>query len=168
MPMTFTPRERSAIDEDSGLIILRPRILPENGGGRIEYQYTFLKNDERIGGVGLSGTQPIIKRNEKSTWEFKLEITHESELGLLLNLKQKINNNDNNLDFITSIANGLIAVFEKQKDEDFSYQYTVLTTPGALARHEIYIPSKKSSETENMIILAESYIPALAARERRS
>lgn len=167
MPMTFTPRERSAIDEHSGLIILRPRILPENEEGRIEYQYTFLKNDERIGGVGLSGTQSIIKKNEIHTWEFKLEITQESELDLLFNLKQKINNNDNNLDFITSVANGLIAVFEKQKDEDFSYHYTVLTTPGALARYEIYIPSKKSSETESMIILAESYTPALAAGEKR-
>ena len=168
MPMTFIPHESSAFDEGSAVSILRPRIAPEDNEKRIEYQYTFLKGDERIGGIGLGGSQSIITKNGNRTWEFRIEITHKSEIEMLLNFKKKINNKDDEIDFIKSMANGLIAAFESRQDADMSYRYLVLTTPWALAQNNIPCRGQADQEMASTFILAESNIPARTMGNQRS
>ena len=167
MPMKFISRDMSSYDEASKVSIIQPRMFVENkpdGSTRVEYEYTLLKSGERIGGIGLSGTQTIVKKNENTEWIYTLEITQESTIDMLFRIKRKISNKDDDFSFITDISKGLIKVFEKQKDENFTYNYIALTTPEALVRHGISPPSYACKTPNGLIVLASAHIAAYTAQ----
>ena len=64
MPTDFQPRGTSSFDQESGVHIPLPRILPrtfQDGREGVEYQFSFRKGDERIYGLGIFGTENVIE-----------------------------------------------------------------------------------------------------------
>lgn len=161
--MNFKPYRGSAYDEISDIKIPYPRMLPEerdDGRIGIEYQFTFLRNDERIGSIGISGTKEITGEGVDRKEIFKLSIASKSTFERLFRLKLISGNKDTEFKFIEKIAEGLVAVFAGNKDSFFSQQNTVITTREALNQNEINIPSDIHTSIDGEIILAVSYTPA--------
>lgn len=161
--MNFKPHRGSAYDEISGIKIPYPRMLPEerdDGRTGVEYQYTFLRNDERIGSIGIRGTKEVTGKGVDRKEIFTLNITNKNTFERILQLKLTSGNNDTEFKFIEKIAKGLVAVFAANKDSFFTQQYKVITTQEALDRNGISIPPDIHTPTDAAIILAEFHTPA--------
>lgn len=155
--MNFKPCRDYAYDEISGIKIPYPRMLPEerkDGSIGVEYQYTFLRNDERIGSIGISGTKEVTGKGADRKEIFTLNITNKNTFERILQLKLISGNNDTEFKFIEKIAKGLVAVFAANKDSFFTQQYKVITTQEALDQNGISIPLDIHTPIYGAIMLA--------------
>ena len=164
--MKFKPYRGSAYDETSGIKIPYPRMLPEerdDGRAGVEYQFTFLRNDERIGSIGISGIKQSTYKESSRNELYTLEITNSSTFDRIFRLKMIIGNEDVKFKFVEKVSAGLIAVFTGNQDRLFSQRYTVITTREALARNGVDIPPNIRPSSDGTIILAELDLPAVSA-----
>lgn len=160
--MNFKPHRGSAYDESSGIKIPYPRMLPvERDDGRVgvEYQYIFLRNNERIGAAGISGTKETTNKGSIRNELYTIEITDETTFDRIFRLKLIVEDGGSKFEFIEKISEGLIAVFTNNKDKFFSQHYIALTTREALDRNGVDTPHDIRTSTNGAIILAELHIP---------
>ena len=162
MKINFKPCGNSAFDELTSIRISPPRALPEfrhDGRAGIEFQYTLSINEEIIDGFGISGFREITKENGERIETYTLEISHESTINRILQLKQRIGNTDSEFEFIAGIAKGMVSVFTESESNIFAQRHIAITNHKALDRKNIEIPAQNSAITDDSIILAESYTP---------
>lgn len=171
MPIVFEPNESSAFDSVSGVLIPQPRMVPatlSDGRDVIEYQYSFRRDGERIGGLGIFGTEQIQNNNGRRTWVYTLELTQDSGFERLFRLKDAIENKDDNFTFVQNVAQGLVNVFAGQTDNTDAQLNLVVTNLAALERAGIQPPPALSTTLDGTVILAECMVPAhgsLAAQQ---
>lgn len=163
MSIDFKPRERSAFDENSGISVLRPRMLPASIPGRtdaIEYQYSFRRDGQSIGALGFFGTEEKIEKGARREWVYTLDLSPEAVLEDVLRFKKSIGNNDRDSEFVQSIALGLVSAFAGQTTNADDLRYVASTKADALARLGIAIPDGVTSLPDGSIILADVLVPA--------
>lgn len=118
MPLDFKPVVSSAVDEQSGVSIPQPRMLPAtlpDGRNGIEYQYVFRLKDERIGALGIFGSEVALEGAGRREWLYTLDLTQDAAFKALFRFKQAIGNTDEDFDFIRDVACGLVNFFAGQK-----------------------------------------------------
>lgn len=93
MPTDFKPRGTSSFDQESGVHIPLPRILPhtfQDGREGVEYQFSIRRGDERIDGLGFFGTEGVIEASGQREWVFTIDLSSESALRSMLRSKESI------------------------------------------------------------------------------
>ncbi len=163
MPIVFRPQDSSAFDSVSGVLIPQPRMVPatlSDGRDVIEYQYSFRRDGERIGSVGIFGTEQIQNSDGRRTWVYTLELTRDSVFERLFRLKETLNNGDDDFTFIQNVSQGLVNVFAGQSDNTDAQLNLVITNLAALERAGVQPPRGISTTLDGTIILAECMVPA--------
>lgn len=163
MPIDFKPVVSSAIDEQSGVSIPQPRMLPAtlpDGRNGIEYQYVFRLNDERIGALGIFGSEVALEESGRREWLYTLDLSQDAAFKALFRLKRAIGNTDGDFDFIRDVACGLVNVFAGQRSNSEAQRNVVVTTVEALARHGIGVPEAVHPLPGGTIVLANVLVPA--------
>ncbi|MEF9874001.1 MAG: hypothetical protein RR778_09895 [Glutamicibacter sp.] len=163
MPIDFKPMVSSAFDEESDISIPQPRMLPAtlpDGRDGIEYQYTFRRNGERIGGLGLFGYQAALEESGRRVWLYTIDLGQDSAFVRLFRFKKAIGNTDRDFDFIRDVARGLVNVFAGQKGNRNAHRNVVLTTVEALVRNGVAVPDEVYPLPDGTIELASVFVPA--------
>lgn len=163
MPIDFKPVVSSAFDEQSGISIPQPRMLPTtlpDGRNGIEYQYVFRLKDKRIGALGIFGHEVIFKESGRRVRMFTIDLSQDAEYKALFRFKQTIGNVDSDFDFIRDVACGLVNVFAGMKTNDDEQRHVVVTTIEALGRHGVGVPDGVHPLPDGMIVLASVVVPA--------
>lgn len=163
MPIDFKPVVSSAVDEKSGVSIPQPRMLPAtlpDGRNGIEYQYVFRLKDERIGALGIFGSEVVLEEAGRREWLYTLDLTQDAAFKALFRFKQAIGNTDEDFDFIRDVACGLVNVFAGQKNNTEAQRNVVVTTFEALGRHGIGVPDAVHPLPDGTLILANAFVPA--------
>lgn len=139
-----------------------PTILPDGGDG-IEYQYAFLRDNRRIGGLGIFGDEVTLDASGGREKLYTVHLTRASDIESVLHFKRAIGNEDDDFSFIRSIAQGLVEVFARSRSNVDPQCNRVTTTVDALAQNGVGLPEGASVLSECQIILAENLVPG---RER--
>lgn len=163
MPIDFKPVVSSAFDEGSRISIPQPRMLPTTlpgGQSGIEYQYVFRRDDERIGALGIFGTEVSLERSGHREWLYTLDLAQDSAFRSLFRFKSAIGNMDGDFDFFRDVAQGLVNVFAGQRDNSEAQRNVVVTSVEALGRHGISVPEEVRPLPDGTIVLAEVLVPA--------
>lgn len=162
MPLQFVPRERSAIDLASGVSIPRPRMLPSSdaGGGRtIEFQYAFLRDGERIGGMGVFGAEAVAERAEGREWLCTLDLTPVWVLEDMLRFKKSLGHTDDDITFVAGLAQGLLNAFAGQADNKDARSYVAVTSVASLDQAGVPVMAAVPVLFDGTVVLAEFAMP---------
>lgn len=163
MPFNFEPQEKSAVDEQSGISILRPRMLPDDqsdGSVGIEYQYTFRRNGMTAGAMGLFGKEALISTNGGRERRYTLDLGPDWVLEDMLKLKESLGSSDEPFAFVQSLAQGLVNSFAVQTGNLEDLRYVAFTRADALTRVAVPIPEGTPILDDGVIILASVFIRA--------
>lgn len=163
MPTDFKPRGTSSFDQESGVHIPLPRILPhtfQDGREGVEYQFSIRKGDERIDGLGFFGTEGVIEASGQREWVFTIDLSSESALRSMLRSKESIGSTDDDITFLTALAKGLVNVFAGQDDNSDNLSYVAFTSIEALSALGIPVPASAQVMAQGTIVLAELHVPA--------
>ncbi|MBH1461799.1 hypothetical protein I5U41_13195 [Stenotrophomonas maltophilia] len=163
MPLNFEPREKSAVDEKSGISILRPRMLPDarpDGSAGIEYQYAFRRDGETVGAMGLFGTETTIRANGGSERQYTLDLSPVWVLEDMLKFKQSLSNSDEPFSFIQSLAQGLVNSFVGQTGNLENLRYVAFTHADSLMRVAVQVPQSAQILDDGRVILANALVHA--------
>lgn len=162
MAVDFKPMVNSSYDEESGVSIPLPRMLPDSrsdGLRGIEYQYAFRRDGERIGGLGLLGTEVKVEQASKPEWVSTLEIDKDIQLKSFSRLKQDIQNDDDPFEFLQKVAQGLVNVFVGQRSNSDTFRYVVTVHADLLRRNGIDVPPGNVQTAEGWVVLADVLVP---------
>lgn len=163
MPIDFKPTASAAFDERSGVSIPQPRMLPAtlpDGRNGIEYHYVFCLKDERIGALGIFGSEVALEVSGQREWLYTLDLSQDAAFEALFRFKQAIGNADRDFDFIRDVACGLVNVFAGRNNNTDAQRNVVVTTVEALGRHGIGVPDVVHPLPDGTIVLANVFVPA--------
>lgn len=163
MAVNFIPRERSAFDEGSGISILLPRVLPSDPpepGASIEYQYTFRRNGERVGGLGVFGDQRVDRTSNRPVWTYTVNLSPPWVLRDILRMKPLFGSIEPDFTFLQSIARGLVAAFAGQTTNTVYLRYVASASSEALLGEGISDFQSSEAVSGDEVILAEVVVPA--------
>lgn len=161
MPLNFQSQSGSAVDQQSGIRIPMPRMLPastQDGKEYTEYQYSIYRGDKRISGLGLNGTDRIVDAQKRRVWESKLDLGRDWVLDAIFDIKSDLKNDDNDFDFLRAIACGMLKVFEGESNQNYDFHYLASSDESSLARRGIEVPSDIARLPNNEIVLAEIFV----------
>lgn len=162
MPFYFQPFSHSAVDPVNDVSVLRPRILPTtlmNGDAGTEYQYSFYRGDDRIGGLGLIGADEVIERGGFREHVFWLDLTHDQVIRLLLDYKQDLGATDEDFAYLRGIAHGLVMAFAGGTDNEENLRYVAVTSIEALSAAGVLFSDETSTREDGSLVLAEVAVP---------
>ena len=162
MPLNFKAQLGEAVDLDTGLSILSPRMLPASPPANpndTEYQYTFYRDGESYDGLGLFGTDVVIEKDGRREGVSTLNLDREWLLDSVFRLKRDLGDDGDDFAFLQGLAYGLIAVFENHSDSDDG-RYVVVTDAALLAARGINVPNGVTRLNSGQIVLAEIFAPA--------
>ena len=128
MPFHFQPSSHSTVDPINNVSIMRPRALPTtfaNGEDGTEYQYSFYRYDDRIGGLGVEGSHEVIEHAGFRERIFQLDLAHERLIRLLLDYKPDFGVTDEDVPYLRGIAQGLVMAFSGRPDNDANLRCTL-------------------------------------------
>lgn len=163
MPLDFEPRTGSAIDQESGLVIYPPRMLPASppeDPAHTEYQYAFYRGDERIYGLGLFGSDMGIDNGGRRELVFTLDLGRDWVLDTVFEFKRLLGNDDDDFVFLKGLARGLVSVFEGRTDNDEDTRHVAVADAALLAGRGIPVPESTRRSSATGIVLAEAFVPA--------
>ena len=163
MPINFQSRSGAAIDQQSGVKITMPRMLPvstQDGEEYTEYQYSIYHGDKRISGLGLNGTDRIVDTHGRRLWISKLDLGRDWVLDSIFDIKHELGNDDSDFYFLQAIASGLLKVFEKEPNQNYDFHYVASSEESSLARRGIEVPSGIARLSSDEILLAENFVVA--------
>ncbi|WP_303637711.1 hypothetical protein [Stenotrophomonas tuberculopleuritidis] len=163
MPFNFEPQEKSAIDELSGISILRPRMLPDaqsDGSVGIEYQYALRRDGKTVGTMGLFGKEVLISTKAGRERRYTLDLSPDWVLEDILKLKDTLGSPDEPFAFVQSLAQGLVNSFAVQTGNLEDLRYVAFTRADALTRVAVPIPEETPVLDDGVIILASAFIHA--------
>lgn len=162
MPFYFQPFSHSAVDPINNVSVLRPRMLPatlSNGEAGTEYQYSFYRGDNRVGGLGLEGADELIERSAFQEHVFWLDLAHEPVIRLLLDYKSDFGATDDDFAYVRGIAQGLVMAFAGSADNDENLRYVAVTSAEALSAAGVLISDETTMREDGILVLAEVAIP---------
>jgi hypothetical protein len=163
MPTDFKPRGTSSFDQESGVHIPMPRILPhtfQDGREGVEYQFSIRKGGELIDGLGVFGTEDVIEAAGRREWVFSIDLSAESALRSMLRSKERIGSADDDITFLTALARGLVNVFAGQDDNRNNVSYVAFTSVEALSALGLPVPASVRVVTQGTVVLAEVHVRA--------
>lgn len=163
MPFDFEPTEKSAVDEQSGISILRPRMLPDaqlDGSVGIEYQYTFNRDSKTVWAIGFFGKQALISTIGGRERRYTLDLGPDWVLNDMLKFKGSLGNLDEPFAFIQSLAQGLVNSFAVQVGNPQDLRFVAFTRADALTRVGVQVPEGTPICDDGSIILASVFICA--------
>lgn len=166
MTIDFVPSTPSLFEVRNRVTIALPRMVPQSfadGREGIEYQYAFLRDDVRIGGLGLFGTEDPVAGSTQGARVYPLDMTLAWVLEAVLGFKKTLGNSDDDFAFLQSLAVGLVNVFVRHGRTRFSRRYIAITNADALLGAGIAVPDGASSLPDGTIVLAELFVPAREA-----
>lgn len=163
MALDFQPRSESSFDQDSGVVITRPRSFPvslPSGQQGVEYQYMFHRGDERVGGLGVLGTDRIFETAAGRERVFTLDLGHGAVLESVLSFKESLGGTDDAFAFLRSLARGLVMAYAGLMHNNYNLRYLAATNVAVLARLGVVVPGDVEVGAEGGVWLAEVFIPA--------
>jgi hypothetical protein len=166
MAVNFVIREYSAFDGESGISILRPRMLPceqPEGVGSIEYQYEFSRQGELVGGLGLLGDEHVDRTSGHPVWTYTLNLTPGRVVRDILRLKSIFGSEEADPVFLESIARGLVMAFAGQTANSEDLRYVALTRRETLIEEGLVDRLGNAAPYEDEVILADVLVPARMA-----
>ncbi|AWH24014.1 hypothetical protein [Stenotrophomonas sp. YAU14D1_LEIMI4_1] len=165
MPLEFQRQPGTAVDRHTGVIITAPRILPASppeDASHTEYQYLFHRNGQRVGGLGLFGSDEMVETESGCERVFSLDLGRDWVLRSILGFKQTLNDQDSNFVFLCSVAQGLVLANMDHSSARYGVRYVATTTAEALARNDISTVGLAPPHHGSVIILAEAVNPVRA------
>lgn len=166
MSIKFQPRESSSFDPSSGIWMSEPRILPatlRNGEEGTEYQYSFFRGDQRIGGLGFNGPDFISEADGKREWVFIMDLGKEQTIRSMLSYKADFRDDGDNLSYLRQLAEGLVLAYAGRDDNEDNLRYVATTTSAALEAAGVQ-GADGEADGNGVIVLAEIAIPARRKR----
>lgn len=163
MTIDFRPRGTSSFDQQSGVHIPLPRMLPHtfvDGREGVEYQFSFRRGDERLDGLGVFGTEQVIENHGQQEWLYTIDLSSESALKSMLRSRDSIGATDDDITYICGLARGLVNVFAGQDDNTENLLYVAFTSAEALSSLGIPVPGNSQNLADGAIVLAEVRVPA--------
>lgn len=163
MATNFRPRQRSAVDEVSGVAILLPRMMPAtrpDGSDATEFEYTLVKNGERVGAMGFFGTEETTARNGRPEWSCILDLSHGSVLESMLDVQRTLGHEGDPFFYLCDLAQGLIDVILVGDSSTEDLRYEAFTQVDALAKLGVAIPGDRTPLPDGRVVLAETLLPA--------
>ncbi|MEF9873993.1 MAG: hypothetical protein RR778_09855 [Glutamicibacter sp.] len=161
--MDFKSRHSFAFDEASGISISHPRALPAKlpgGDDGIEYQYSFRRDDQRIGALAIFGAETALEEAGRRVWLYKFDLADDPALQALLRFKRDIGSSDDIFVFIQSMAQGLMKVFAEEEIHSEAQRNVIYTNVDALVRNGVMPPVGIEVAAGGRIVLAEAFVPA--------
>lgn len=165
MPLSFQPRSHSSYDPTSDVSIPRPRILPTtlaNGEGGTEYQYSFFRGEDRIGGLGFDGPDVVVETEGCREWVFTFDLTREQTIQSMLRSKEDFGSTDEDLTFLRGLAQGLVLAYAGRTDNEDNLRYVAVTSVEALDQADVHITGAIPVLSDGRVVLAEAAVPAHA------
>ncbi len=162
MPLNFTPQPGSAVDQGNRIVITSPRLLPASppeDPSHNEFQYLFYVDGVRVDGLGLFGSEAMVETEGGRERVFTLDIGRDWVLESIFSFKRTLGNKDDDLTFLTGIAQGLVLANMDQRSSKYGIRYLAITRHGALARRGIDHLQTKLPLAAGEIVLAEAFVP---------
>ncbi len=166
MSIHLKPIENTSFDEGSGVTISHPRILldaPLDGVASVEYQYTFRRGGQRVGAMGLFGTEVAAELEGQRGLIYTLDLRHAEVLIDMLKFKRFLGDTNDDFGFVSFLAQGLVNVFASKTANPESRRYLVVGSAEDLARVGAPAPAGYLELPDGSIILAELFVPAHVA-----
>lgn len=163
MPFNFTPQPGSAVDQSNGIVITSPRLLPASppeDPSHNEYQYMFYVDGVRVGGLGLFGSETMVEAEGRRERVFTLDISRDWVLDSIFGFKRTLSNTDDDLTFLTGLAQGLVMANMDQSSGKYGFRYLAITKHEVLARYGISHFQERLPLVAGEILLAEAFVPA--------
>lgn len=158
MASSFRPFDSTAVDAATGISISQPRMEPiagEDGRDATEYQYTFRKDMERIGSLGLLGSDALTLVDGHRTWVHTLDLSPAPILQRMLDFQKAIDNQDSAFEFIRALAQGLVNVFVGRTDLRDQRTFLAFTTESALTALGIAVSKDVDRYPDGRLVLAQ-------------
>lgn len=158
MSLNFLFRTGAAIDQDSGLTIHPPRLVPASppiGPALTEYQYNLYQGDDRYGFSVFGKTDQIDEAASVT-----LDLSQGLALEAILRLKLDIGNDDSDFVFLTGLAHGLLVVLEADAPDDHRMTCQAWISLDALAQRHVPVITDTKSILGDKVLLASVVIAA--------
>ncbi|MGH8039314.1 MAG: hypothetical protein ACREPD_16370 [Stenotrophomonas sp.] len=163
MTIDFKPRGTSSFDQQSGVHIPLPRMLPHtfaDGLEGVEYQFSFRRGDERIDGLGVFGTEQVVETSGQLERVYAIDLSSASALKSMLRSKESFAATDDDLIFLRGLARGLVDVIASQHGDGERLSCVAYTGAEALSSLGIPVPVSADALEQGVIVLAEASVPA--------
>lgn len=163
MPLHFQAKSDSSFDPVSGVTIPEPRILPgklPDGSAVTEYQYSFFRGEDRIGGLGFEGPDAIIESDGYREWVFTFDLTREQSIRSMLRSKEDIGSTDDDFTYLRGLAQGLVLAYAGRTDNEDNLRYIAVTSIEALDQAGVPIAGAISVLPDGKVVLAEASVPS--------
>jgi len=165
MSLDFKPQLGSVVDSATGLTIYEPRLLPASPPADpdgTEYQYAIFLDGKRFYGIGLYGSDAVVDKEGRRQRVFLLDLGPGWVLDTVFELKNMLEDDDDDFAFLRGLARGLVGVFESRTDNDDDTRYLAVAGAAALAARGIAVPAGATRLPGGEVLLAESFVPAHA------
>lgn len=106
------------------------------------------------------GTEDVIEASGQREWVFTINLSSESTLRSMLRSKESIGSTDDDINFITALARGLVNVFAGQDDNTDNLSYVPFTSVEALSALGLPVPASVRVMAQGTVLLAEVHVPA--------
>lgn len=159
MSLHFEAARGSAVDHQNGLVIYQPRIEPRSIPDEAEYQYPIYRG-EKLHGIGFFGLCKEIEEDGELTQLFTMDLGQAWVLESIIELKQQLEIDGEDFDFVQQLADGFVKVFQSRKNNRKAVHYLALTQEAALLAQGIRAPDGISRLANGQLILAELRLPA--------
>lgn len=165
MPLSFQPRSHSSYDPTSGVSIPRPRIQPAtlaSGEGGTEYQYSFFRGEDRIGGLGFEGPDEVVESDGYREWVFTFDLTRQQTIESMLRSKEDFGSQDDDFTFLRGLAQGMVLAYAGRTDNEDNLRYMAVTSVETLDQAGVRITGASPVLPDGRVVLAEAAVPAHA------
>lgn len=163
MPIAFLPVDSTAVDTAIGITISQPRMQPiagDDGRDETEYQYIFRKDMERIGSLGLLGSDASTRVDGHRVWVHTLDLSPAPVVQRMLDFQRTIGNQDSAFEFIRALAQGLVNVFVGRTDLRDRRTFLAFTTESTLTELGITVPKDVDRSPDERLVLGQVVVGA--------
>lgn len=148
-------------ESQSAVTVILSR-LQAGGAAPAEYQYLFLRNDERVAFAGAqSGPDWCIETDGQRENIYSLDMTHPNSLRNLLTKKSDLGSADSDFSFLRRIAYALLQAAAPETRGKYQNRFVVLTTIEALKGAGVSATEYQNlASFEGYLVLASLLTPA--------
>ncbi|MGV8960052.1 MAG: hypothetical protein ACOH1V_06660 [Stenotrophomonas sp.] len=167
MPFHFQAKPYSSFDPISGTSIPRPRVGPTvlgNGRRGTEYQFSFYRGEERVGGVGFEGWDEIVEIDGHPVRCFFFDLRQVHVINALLSYRPVLGETDDDFNFLQVLAQGFVLSYAERIDNDEDLRYLAVTSSDVLSESGVLVPDSIIKQASDIIELASIEVPAHARR----
>lgn len=116
-----------------------------NGVVGTEYHYSLYRGDDRIGGLGLIGSDEVVEHGGVREHVFWLDLAREQVIRALLDYKQDFGATDEDFAYLRGIAHGLVVAFAGRTENEENLRYVAVTSIEALSAAGVLVSDGTST-----------------------